>query len=165
MKKLTLVRHAKSDWGDASLADFDRPLNLRGRTDAARVGLLLKAEGFLPDAFVSSPATRAYTTATAFAAAVGFAPAAIREAPDIYEAPPHRIAAVIRTLPDSVEHAVVFGHNPGIGMLANQLLYKEEIDGFPTCAVCELSLITESWAEVDSDVAELIRFRTPKAWG
>ena len=122
----------------------------------------MRAEGFRPDAFISSPALRAITTAQLIAEAIGLDMAALSEAPDIYEAPPQRIAAVIRSIPDGVEHAIVFGHNPGIGMLANQLLYREEVDGFPTCTVCELTLNTESWAEVDHDVAELISFRPPK---
>ncbi|CAN5428350.1 phosphohistidine phosphatase SixA [soil metagenome] len=164
MKRLTLIRHAKSGGATPGLADFDRPLNERGLEDALRVGNLLAAEGFLPDAFVSSPALRALTTAQRIARQVGFDPAAIDESPDIYEAPPQRIAAVIRALPDSVEHAVVFGHNPGIGLLAEALLFRDEIDGFPTCAVCDLRLLPDSWAALDHDVAELLSFRSPKTW-
>ena len=40
---LILIRHAKSDWGDAGLDDHDRPLNARGIEDAPRVGTWLEA--------------------------------------------------------------------------------------------------------------------------
>lgn len=64
IKHLTLIRHAKSSWGDASLRDFDRPLNERGLGDAPRIGAYLKQRGFpAADEIVSSPALRAKTTA------------------------------------------------------------------------------------------------------
>ena len=71
MKTLILVRHAKSDWGDPLLRDFDRPLNERGKKDAPKMAERLLERKIKIDAFISSPARRAAKTATLFAEAFG----------------------------------------------------------------------------------------------
>ena len=58
MKTLYLIRHAKSSWKHDYLADFDRPLNKRGKRDAPVMGRRLKQHG-VPGLFLSSPARRA----------------------------------------------------------------------------------------------------------
>ena len=72
MKKLTLIRHAKSSWEDAKLADIDRPLNKRGRNDAPKMAQRIAADGFSPGRIITSPARRDLQTAEAFAAAIDF---------------------------------------------------------------------------------------------
>jgi phosphohistidine phosphatase len=72
MKTLLVLRHAKSSWKNANLADFDRPLNKRGKRDAPRMGELLRREGIVPDLIISSSAERALTTAEAVALACGY---------------------------------------------------------------------------------------------
>ena len=62
MKKLCIIRHAKSSWKDFLLDDFDRPLNKRGKLNAPFMGSRLKKRNILPDIIVSSPALRAKTT-------------------------------------------------------------------------------------------------------
>ena len=69
MKTVLLVRHAKSDWGDPSLSDFDRPLNGRGKSDAPVMAHRLLDKNIFIDAFISSPANRAKKTAGIFAKA------------------------------------------------------------------------------------------------
>ena len=63
IKKLYIIRHAKSDWSDDTLKDFDRPLNKRGLKNAPFMGSLLKNKNINPDLILSSPALRAITTA------------------------------------------------------------------------------------------------------
>ncbi len=62
MKRLLLLRHAKSSWHDPSLADFDRPLNQRGRAAARMMGDYLVRKGLLPDLVLCSAAQRARET-------------------------------------------------------------------------------------------------------
>ena len=69
MKTLLILRHAKSSWKDASLADHDRPLNKRGKRDAPRMGRLLQEQDLVPDRIISSTAKRARNTAKAVAKA------------------------------------------------------------------------------------------------
>ena len=69
MKTIYFIRHAKSSWDHFGISDKDRPLNDRGEQDAPRMAQLLKEKGVQPDQLVSSPAKRAFTTATYFAKA------------------------------------------------------------------------------------------------
>ena len=66
MRQLLLIRHAKSDWGDFSLPDFDRPLNERGKRDAPVMAQRLLDKKITIDAFVSSPAKRAKKNSQSF---------------------------------------------------------------------------------------------------
>ncbi|MBE0617968.1 MAG: histidine phosphatase family protein, partial [Proteobacteria bacterium] len=84
MKRLTLVRHAKSGHKDGSLPDFERPLSRRGKEDAPEMGRRLAARGVLPDALVTSPAKRARKTAEKIARALDFPEEAIREDSRVY---------------------------------------------------------------------------------
>jgi len=72
MKTLLLMRHAKSSWDNSELADFDRPLNGRGRQDAPRIGQLLAHEDLTPDLIITSAARRAATTAELVDLAAGY---------------------------------------------------------------------------------------------
>ncbi|MCI0495238.1 histidine phosphatase family protein [candidate division KSB1 bacterium] len=73
MKRLILIRHAKSSWGDPGLSDLDRPLNNRGNQDAPFMGKRLKKEhNVKPDLILSSPAKRAIGTARIIAKAIGY---------------------------------------------------------------------------------------------
>ena len=58
MKTLLIIRHAKSSWDIASLNDFDRSLNERGKKDAPRMAKRLKEKDIYPDVMISSPAKR-----------------------------------------------------------------------------------------------------------
>ena len=62
MLTLSLLRHAKSSWDDASLNDFDRPLSERGENAAPRVGAYMAAQGLAPEFVLCSPAVRARQT-------------------------------------------------------------------------------------------------------
>lgn len=125
---------------------------------------LLTGEQFSPGLIVSSPALRAITTAEIFASKFGYDPTSIQHEPNIYEAPPQRIAAVINATPDTIDHLVVVGHNPGLQYLANQLLYRDEIHSLVTCGVIELNILCDHWSQVDHDIAELANYRSPKTF-
>jgi phosphohistidine phosphatase len=71
MKALLLIRHAKSDWDNAGLSDFDRPLNERGKKNAPEMAQRLLDKKINIDAFVASPAKRAAKTAKYFAETYG----------------------------------------------------------------------------------------------
>ncbi|HWQ82999.1 MAG TPA: histidine phosphatase family protein, partial [Anaerolineales bacterium] len=83
MKKLLILRHAKSSWDHPDLADIDRPLNKRGLRDAPRIGHWLKHQELVPDVIASSPADRAKTTARLVAEACGFSQP-VKQVADFY---------------------------------------------------------------------------------
>lgn len=161
MKRLVLIRHAKSSWNEPGLADFERSLNERGERDAPRMGKRLHKRGLAPDLVVSSPARRALTTAQIIAAAIDYPVAAIRTIDAIYEASLETLLGVVRDIPDSHHEVVLFGHNPGITMFANALA-AVDIDNVPTCGVATIELEVDSWSAVEYGSGRLLDFDYPK---
>ncbi len=163
MKTLTLVRHAKSDWGDANLTDHDRPLNPRGLRAAPAVGRALAERGAKPDLILSSTAKRAATTAELVAAELGLDGAAIRFDEALYLASVpqfERAVAGVEEDPD-ICHVMTFGHNPGTHDFVDHLTGRRQIDRFVTCAVATLELDIEFWGEIASGCGRLVNFFTP----
>lgn len=161
IRRLTLVRHAKSSWDYAELSDFERPLNARGRRDAPAMARHLAAELERPLRLVSSPALRAITTAHAFADALGLANSAIRVEPRIYEATLGTLFGIVQDLDDADTHVLLFGHNPGLTELA-QLLAPCSFSEMPTCAAATLGFELKHWRELQPHGGTLLRYEFPK---
>jgi phosphohistidine phosphatase len=161
VKRLSLLRHAKSSWKDASLPDFERPLNKRGRRDAPRMGARLAAAGFRPDGLLSSPAERARATALSIAAEIGYPEREIVFEPALYPGEPDALLARIRALPDAVAHAALVAHNPGLTELSNRLADRR-IDNIPTAGVVQLELAVDTWGQVADGCGRLLDFAYPK---
>jgi phosphohistidine phosphatase len=114
MKRLILMRHAKSSWDDPAMRDIDRPLNKRGRKNAALMGRWLKDEGYVPEHALVSVAERTRETWARVQEAAGAGPADfVRE---LYEAGPETMLQVLRGAP-AVATVLILGHMPGIGAL------------------------------------------------
>ena len=159
MKRLYLLRHAKSSWDDASLADFDRPLNDRGRSAAPFMGELIATRGLRPDIIVSSPAIRAMQTAQLVKEASGF-DIPLNYDERIYEASPQTLRSVISQLPDDLGAALVVGHNPGMEGIIRYL--TGELQPMPTAALASIKLAVDRWAAVDDGVGTLEFVIRPK---
>jgi len=142
MKTLYVMRHAKSSWKDASLADHDRPLNKRGRRAAPRMGAYLAGLGDLPERIVSSTAVRARATAEAVRAALGEG-VGLREDDRLYLAGVRDILGIVSETEDSVGRLMVVGHNPGLESLVESL--AGEFVRMPTCAVAVIDLGEVRW--------------------
>ena len=163
MKTCYLIRHAKSSWDNPLLRDFDRPLNKRGFRDADFMPSLLKGRGVSPDQIVSSPANRAYTTATYFAKALGIPEEDIVKNKAIYEAYSEEILDVILQLDDSLDIVLLFGHNPGLTSLANKFA-TEYIPNVPTCGIVCLQSTADSWQSITPDNTKVASFQFPKQY-
>lgn len=161
MRSLTLVRHAKSSWATATLDDFDRPLNERGRRDAPLMAQRYAHAAERPLQLVSSPALRAATTAAIFAEALEIAPDAIRYDATIYEASVDALLQVVRGLDDAVANAVLFGHNPGLSDFCHSLA-RCEFTELPTCAVARIDFDVERWQDVAPGRGRLLAYSFPK---
>jgi phosphohistidine phosphatase len=161
MKTFVLVRHAKSSWKNRELADRDRPLNPRGRREAPEMGRRLATRGATPDQIVTSPALRAATTASVFAEAVGYPEREIVEDERLYDAGWREILDVIRGVEDRFDRVFLFGHNPGLTDLVNELS-DEPIRNMPTCGVMEFRIACESWSDVRRDTVMRVDFDYPK---
>jgi phosphohistidine phosphatase len=147
MKQLTLLRHAKSSRKDTSLADFDRPLNKRGREDAPRMGRWLRQQELAPDLVLVSPAARTRATAEAVLESLGVAAGRVLFREDIYEAEIGELLEMLRALDDASAHVLLVGHNPGLTDLWNHLS-TVRTENIPTCGAFSLNLSVSSWKEV-----------------
>jgi len=163
MKTLYLIRHAKSDWSDESLSDFDRPLNKRGVKDAPLMGSKLLERGILPNLILSSPALRAKTTAHAIAQALSYPTDSIRYIHALYASDAQTILSIIRDVSASVETLFLFGHNPEITECAN-FITGGDIDNIPTCGVVAIQLKNDSWESIGRNSADIIEFDFPKKY-
>jgi len=161
MKTLILIRHAKSDWSNPFLHDFDRELNARGLKDAPMMGTVLSHKNIHPDLILSSPAQRAQATAVAIAHKLSFPEDAITYNSALYESDIETVFAVIRSVPDTCETLIVFGHNPEMTECVNALC-DADIDNIPTCGVVAMRLRGDSWKNIEYHSAELLFFDKPK---
>ena len=149
MKQLLIIRHAKSSWDDSIPKDFDRPLNERGLWDAPNMARRLLGKGIKIDAFISSTAKRAFTTATFFYEEykkAGNKTLGVIGAPELYLAPPRIFRDVISAADDAYTTIAVFSHNPGITEFANELT-STRVDVMPTCAVFAVDIETDIWKD------------------
>ncbi len=161
MKKLFIIRHAKSDWEDSNLDDFDRPLNEKGLKNAPFMGKVLKNKNIKPDLIISSPANRAYTTAELIANEVGY-DKVITPNQYIYDAYVNTLQELITYIQDDKDVVFLVGHNPGISALACILCgMKEDI---PTCSIIEVDFHTDSWITASRENSLLVSFEYPKKY-
>ena len=161
MKRLYVIRHAKSSWSDPGLGDFERPLNKRGKRDAPFMGTRLKKDGAKPDMVISSPARRALQTARAIAKALGYPDKKIAEEMAIYEASLPGLIAVVEEIPDVCEEVILVGHNPGFTELAGYLASDSPLH-MPTCAICRVDLAVDSWAHATAGIGRMVSYDYPK---
>ena len=162
MKRLYVLRHAKSSWDDASLADYDRPLNDRGLETAPFMGRLMRERGYLPDAVLSSPAKRARNTAK-LASEAAELKSPILFAEQIYEASPQTLVKVLAGVDDKAGSAMVVGHNPGMEGLIR--LLTGETAAMPTAALAVVDLDIEKWSQIDHLTGKLVEVLRPKEVG
>jgi phosphohistidine phosphatase len=173
VRRLILMRHAKSDWPD--VADHDRPLAKRGRRDAPAAGYWLGRSGYVPDAVVCSTARRARETwelaAGGLAAAVpdGAAPPVpdgaappVRYEPRVYEATVLGLLMLVREFADDRGTVLIVGHNPGLAELAVGMAAPPPVPpaAFPTAAVAVLGL-PGPWTSAGPGEARLLDFAAP----
>ncbi len=161
-KQLIIIRHAKSDWGDFTLKDFDRPLNHRGHKNAPEMAQRFVAKGIKPDTIVSSPALRALTTAKYFASEWGLTASELNTEALIYEASTKTLLNIINDFDDKFDHIALFGHNPGLTDLLNYLT-DEYITNMPTCSTAVIEFPFDEWKLISNDTGKLVLFDYPKS--
>ena len=171
MRRLILLRHAKSDRGILGVPDHSRPLNPRGKEAAARIGAYMAKHHLLPDQVICSTAQRARDTWEAVDKAFSDHPAATFEK-RIYEADAAGILAVLQEAEPEAHTLMIVGHNPTLQDLANQLIAAGDIDQranlhqkLPTGALVVIDFPVDRWADVHNRSGRLDRFVTPRSLG
>lgn len=161
MKTLYLVRHAKSSWDNASLADFDRPLNKRGQKAAPFMAKLMRNKNVNPDLIISSPANRALTTAEIFCETLGYPQERIEQHVEIYEGGMNHMLQLVRRIPDRYTTAMLFGHNPTLTSFTN-FISGQHLENIVTCGVARIDMKSDSWEGTMMDSGELVWYEYPK---
>jgi len=161
MKTICLVRHAKSNWADAQTGDFDRSLNSRGEHTASLMAAMLKAMGVEPDLVISSPANRAITTAEIFSEIYYYPKELIVKRMEIYEGRAEQMLDIIKGLPETVNTALIFGHNPTITEFAN-LLSDSHLESMETCGMVRINLELSGWDEAAYGKGKKVWYEYPK---
>ena len=149
MKRVIIVRHAKAvPYGYDD--DFSRDLTDRGVNDAQRIGKELNKLGVIPGTMISSPANRAIQTALIFAENMDFNKKKIVEIEHMYHGlTTTEFLELIKELPETVETAFFFGHNPSFHYFTNNLL-ERFYDDMPTCSTVAIDFKVDSWKKVEA---------------
>lgn len=161
MKTLTLVRHAKSSWSDPSLSDRKRPLNKRGKRDAPEMGRRILAHDIRPSQIISSPATRAWSTAKIIAAEISYPPEFLQREDRLYLASLRGILEVVAAQDAGFNNLMIVGHNPGLTDFAN-FLSPGLTHNLPTAGVVCVEIDRDDWQLADRPDTRLLVYDYPK---
>jgi phosphohistidine phosphatase len=167
MRRLMLLRHAKTERAEPGKRDRDRKLMKRGRADAPVIGAYMAHHGLVPDLALVSPATRAQETWALVAGAFAQAPRMVTD-DRIYNANAEKLIGIIGETRKA--HAlVVVGHNPSLHDLAMQLIASRDVEArerinkkLPTSGLVVIDLPIDDWALVHPHAGRLERFVTPR---
>lgn len=151
MKRLTLLRHAKTEAAHSGQEDWDRELEPRGQKDAPEMARRLRDRKLKPDRIITSPAVRALATANIFAKELHVTAARFVQDERLYLASPKVIREVIRELGGNESHLMIVGHNPGITEFAGRISAERDIDNMPTCAIYTVEFDLDAWSELEWD--------------
>lgn len=160
MKNLYLIRHAKSDWSDNSLSDFERGLNRRGEKAILTMAEVLKEKKIMPDLILSSSAKRAKLTAKGLAKNIGYK-GKIKYSDALYMAEPEEVISMIKEIEDQYDTVYIVGHNPETTELTD-LMLDEYIDNVPTLGIVALNISIKHWGKIKSEKVKLDFFIYPK---
>jgi phosphohistidine phosphatase len=162
VKRLTLIRHANAEWKNASVPDFDRPLNKRGLTEAEAMGRLLLERELVPDLLLASPARRTQQTTEILLRKITLTPRRVKAVESLYLAAVEDILTLIHETGPKVQHLAIVGHNPGLSDLAKQLAPEGvAIADLATGAACTLTFNTRSWTHLAAPAANAVRYEPP----
>lgn len=169
MKTLGIFRHAKSDWNDARLRDFDRPLNDRGRAGAGVMGRHIRQHAVGWKRILASPAVRVTQTIDLAGEAAGETPPITWDR-RIYLANSATLMDVLREQDSNPRSILMVGHNPGLEDLifdlvpddGNNPLRDVVEDKFPTAAYAVIKLDIENWADLRDNCGQLVHLIRPR---
>ena len=161
-----LMRHAKSDWHSAAQSDFDRPLNKRGASDAARMGRWLDANDLRPEVLLASSAQRARQTALAVAEHLGVNDNEVLFNKDLYLADRATLLNILHTVPATTDSVLLVAHNPGLDDLVDWLAAEppplSDSGKLMTTAAIAIFEVPGPWAKLKRGEVALRQLLRPK---
>ena len=163
MKKLFLIRHAKSSWSDPTVSDYYRTLNKRGKKDAPFMAATLANTGVQPDIILSSPAKRAKKTACFIAKGVGYPTDSIVYDDNIYSASTEELFRLLRKVDEKINELFLIGHNFAITDLAVALT-DVVIENIPTSGIVAMECRIKKWSNIGPGSGKILFFDYPKRY-
>ena len=168
MRRLMLLRHAKSDWSKPGERDHDRSLATRGRADAPRVGAYMASHGLVPDLIICSTARRARETCDLVVPAFAKAPRVVHDA-GIYDNNPDALFNVVRNVEPDVQVLLLVGHNPSFQGFADAMAASGHGDArqrlrekFPTATLAVIDFPVDAWSDIHPHSGRLDRLISPR---
>lgn len=168
MRRLTILRHAKSSWDDPHLEDYNRPLNDSGWKAARRMARELEKRKMKFDLIIASPAARVRETIDGLTQKLRFN-VEIRFEPRMYAASEEMLLMIVRDIRESAHAPLLVGHNPGLQQLLVALTHKDPDDlrsrveeKFPTAALATIELPAHRWTDVKLATGEITELILPK---
>lgn len=165
MKRIILLRHAKSSWNVAGLSDHERPLNKRGKAASPKIGSWLQSNGYLPDLILCSTAIRAQETVDR----LGFPEQVpVVYAKHLYLADPMHLLQALRGVEDQHDCVMITGHQPGLSTFARLLSpdaapnCAQAFEHFPTAAAGVFQTDNKTWGQLEAGQAAFIDFAKPR---
>ncbi|MEM9715268.1 MAG: histidine phosphatase family protein [Pseudomonadota bacterium] len=164
MKRLILIRHAKSSWDFGGLSDHERPLNPRGQEACSRIAGWLQKNDYRPDEVLCSTATRCRETYDRIAAKMGL-DVPISHLQNLYHASAESLLACLRSAEG--ETVMMLAHNPGIGdfaalIHAHPLPQTQQFALYPTAATTVMDFDIADWTEAAWDTGKGLGFVIPR---
>jgi phosphohistidine phosphatase len=168
MRRLMLLRHAKSDWSKPGQRDHDRVLAPRGREAAPRIGKYMATHGLVPELVICSTAVRARETWDLAARALPAQPALVHDE-RVYENRPDTLLDAIHETEPDVHVLLLVGHNPSFQGLAELLAATGDLESrqrlrekFPTGGLAVIDFAVDAWDRVHPHSGRLDRLITPR---
>ncbi len=161
MKTVILIRHAKSDWTDGSISDHDRPLNNRGKHDAPEMAKRLIKNNISIDAFYTSTALRAMSTANLIAGIMNEKQMPIFPKPELYLAGVNIFQNLLSEIDNAFNSIAIVAHNPGITQFANSLT-DARVDDLPTGSFFAVKSDIVDWQYFNNSIKKFFCFSYPK---
>ena len=149
MKKVFLMRHAKSSWKDSNVPDHERPLKKRGEKDAETMAKLLKKKKLTPDSILCSSAERAHQTAVILKDKCNLK-GKINYFDKLYMAEVPDLVSVVKKTSNKDKSVLVIGHNPGMEAFLQRLTGK--VETLPTASIAYITLPIDDWEDLNDEV-------------
>lgn len=156
-KRLIIVRHGKSSWKEGDLDDIERPLKDRAVNDAELVCQAYKATAAHSFTAITSPAVRAHETAKLLTNCLDAHIENLSVDESLYTFSPSTLFDFISNLPNTLDNVMLFGHNPAITDVVNQL-GSDFFKNVPTTGFVEIHFRIDQWSDIDKGETQLYLF-------
>jgi phosphohistidine phosphatase len=168
MRRLLLLRHAKTERAGPGQLDRERELTKGGRADAELIGVYMAKHGLVPELAVVSPASRTQETWTLLSAAFTGKKPRVCNDERVYNASAEVLFKLIAE-PGKARSLLIVGHNPSLHEVAVKLVASGDVEAreriaekLPTSGLVVIDLPFDDWSKLHAQAGRLERFVGPR---